>query len=313
MADKKNPSVPSPSAAEQKGRAQSEQGPLLYLEILRGRTRFPRRPVIDRRFLIGGDGNCQLRLGGDDVPPLHSILHVDGRDVWLDALADAPPLTVNGRVERSVRLREDDTVRIGSIEFVVRCIQAERVEKPEHEAPTGEASRSGNEATEAPDPDAKKLSVAQLVERLEREQQLVEEFETGRQRGAESLLHVARARAESLVANRGPAGSTEPAAASTGVVAAYPTRKPVQAGAATADDLQPRLLEEIEELIRHLNQFSDELDRRAEDLTDREASDEQAAAALLDAQQTLAAQLDRVLTWLETHQTGQPQSVRAIA
>src|SRR5688500_1252666 len=56
-----------------------DENPLqtIWLEVRRGRTRAPRRAVRRQRFLIGAGSNCQLQLGGSDIPILHSILLVD--------------------------------------------------------------------------------------------------------------------------------------------------------------------------------------------------------------------------------------------
>ena len=76
----------------------SEPHTLLVLEICSGRTRFPLRPVRSTRFLIGAGEGCDLQLGGTDMPPLHSIIHVDRVETLLETVALTPPLKVNGLV-----------------------------------------------------------------------------------------------------------------------------------------------------------------------------------------------------------------------
>src|SRR4051812_43150982 len=90
------------------GRAES-----VVLEVCRGRTEHPLRPVHSERFLIGSSPRCDLRLGGEDMPPLHSLIVIDGTDVWLEAVAPRPHLVVNDRPQSSVRLADGDHIRVG--------------------------------------------------------------------------------------------------------------------------------------------------------------------------------------------------------
>src|SRR3712207_3653250 len=63
--------IPSGPLGGSMGAAQQTEGlPLLYLEVSRGRTGFPLRPVRTPRFLIGSAEACQLRLGGSEMPAL---------------------------------------------------------------------------------------------------------------------------------------------------------------------------------------------------------------------------------------------------
>ena len=92
----------------------------LVLEITRGRTRFPRRPVTHSRFLIGAGATCDLRLGGERMPALHSIITVAGREITLEAIAAEPGLTVNGRLVRNALLHDGDLIGIGEVELLAR-------------------------------------------------------------------------------------------------------------------------------------------------------------------------------------------------
>ena len=42
-----------------------ERAPRMILEICRGLTRFPQRPICGPRFFIGSGPGCDLRLGGE--------------------------------------------------------------------------------------------------------------------------------------------------------------------------------------------------------------------------------------------------------
>ena len=83
---------PNSFANQQDGRDSESGRPTtidthLVLEICRGRTDHPLRPVQSPRFLIGSSPRCDLRLGGAEIPPLHTLIFVDGADIWVEAMA----------------------------------------------------------------------------------------------------------------------------------------------------------------------------------------------------------------------------------
>ena len=71
----------------------------LTLQVSRGRTRFPHRPVTVSRFTIGSGSGCDMVLGDAQIPPIHTILIIDGGRVLVEALTQAPLLKVNGNVD----------------------------------------------------------------------------------------------------------------------------------------------------------------------------------------------------------------------
>lgn len=86
---------PNSSANQQDARDSESGRPAnhdthLTLEICRGRTEHPLRPVLSPRFLIGSSPRCDLRLGGAEVPPLVAMIFQDGSNTWLEAIAPAP-------------------------------------------------------------------------------------------------------------------------------------------------------------------------------------------------------------------------------
>jgi len=136
------------------------------LEICRGETQFSRRPIPGRRCLIGGDSGCDLQLGSDLVPSRHSQIRVDGQTIWVEALADDPPLLINGRPERTAVLADGDRIEIGPFEIILH-------------AP---ADTSGG----AVDPGLSELTASELIDLLERDQQLVEQHEQSVLSGVEA-------------------------------------------------------------------------------------------------------------------------------
>ena len=63
------------------------------------------------------------------MPPLHSLVFIDGPDVWLEALAPSPVIELNGRPTVASRIVDGDHIRIGSFELVAHMA-------PEHAAET---------------------------------------------------------------------------------------------------------------------------------------------------------------------------------
>jgi len=142
-----------------------------FLVIERGRSRFPRRPINQERFLIGGGTNCQLQLGGE-IPMLHSIILNESESLWIDAVVAEPPLLVNGQKIREGELRHGDVIQIGSFLFSVdRCEVAPTI------------------AQEVPAPEITVEYLQYLSTELER----LEQVARGRELGAQALVSAARA------------------------------------------------------------------------------------------------------------------------
>lgn len=159
--------------------AENADTPVLLLEIARGNTQHPVRPVLSDRFLIGSSAACDLRLGGGRIPPLHSLIvrESDGRYRW-ERVAATAEMDCNGRPVESVILNDGDHVRIGSMEFVVRLQPGSVVRS----VVAGIADESPNVE------DPSELSANEIAERLEGDWSLVEKFEGRRRLGVETLL-----------------------------------------------------------------------------------------------------------------------------
>lgn len=140
-----------------------------HLDVRRGRTRHPSRPIDRDGFLVGSGPDCQLRLGDDGIALRHCRLRLDGDAVHIERIAPAPALVVNGEVVDAARLEDGASVTIGSFQFELRD--------------TGTCEESL---------DAGELSAADLVDRLEDEFALVDEYESRRAVGLEALLEATR-------------------------------------------------------------------------------------------------------------------------
>ena len=296
--------------------------PVLSLEIHRGRTMFPCRPISKDRFLIGSGTACDLRLGCQSVPTVHSVIHTAGRDVWIESLATAPSLKINGQTEQSRLLHEGDRIEIGPFQFRVLHRAFARSTVPSG-SDAGKSARPPIEQAEsstAPNP-LQELSASDLVELLETEQHFVEQFENGRAQGAEALLNAARKRADAKGAGaigKGPAAPSVTTERFHEKTDADPI--PLSPKDNPADDGELLFLHELAGVVEQRNGFSDELERRCERISQRE-SDYVGAAAnqlaiqqkLVAIQQKLAAQLERLFEQLETPQSQGPAERRAVA
>lgn len=224
----------------------------MWLEIHRGRTLFPRRPVLTNRFLIGAGSNCHLQLGGEGMPFLHSLLTVEGGGVFIEAFVPWPELCVNGETMRTAHLADGDEITIGPFQFTVHLrASAEREPDPSlyAEIPP-EAAREES----APE-DVSALSTAELVARIESLESEVEAHESAARTGAAALLDAVRHTA----------------------IVAPPKVRPAAA--------------EAEALYRDFSDLSQDLEHRLTLLREREQEQRARAEALLTAQARLAEQL----------------------
>ncbi len=265
----------------------------VVLEIGRGRTEQRRRPVQSSRFLIGSSSRCDLCLGGGAIPPLHSLLSIEGGEVWLEAIAGAPDLLVNDRAEKCVRLKDQDRVRIEPFELIVHltCNAAAAVESAK--APTPPLADQSSESSEVRD-----LSALELVERIEAATQLVNEFEERSRLGVESLLAAVEDRRGRLAAGapKAPRGSV----------------LPMNVASAEADHLE---LADLESLVGHISDVVSELEKRSGLQRRREAGYRDAVSSLFETQDRLSRQLEVLLRRVASLNTdhGTPERGRAIA
>lgn len=245
--------------------------PGLYLEICRGRTEHRVRPILGtggienhhEKFLIGGDDDCDLQLGGDDMPALHSFLHFDRDDLWIEAIADEPPLMVNHQAVRACLLCDGDRLEIGFFELAVHLNQEPRQLEVANGPREFQAQPPQLDFDAGFDPERLgERSAEELVDALDNEMQMVERFERRQKLGADALLGA-------VLAHR------------------QQSAKHVESGTdASRSDLD-RTLEQLNGTIAHL-------ERRAQSLERRESAYTEAAATLLEAQERMAAQLDAI-------------------
>lgn len=247
--------------------------PFLVLEIRRGKTGYPERPVCSRSFIIGSGPGSDLRLGGEGIPIAHTLLTVNGNHILAQWLCESPALLLNGQPIEEAELCDGDQIEIGRFQFIVHRILSEStVKEPSPQNSTTERIETAallglisQAKSEEPAADLAKKSAGELLELLEAEQGSVEQFDAAIRQAEAAILHAAAEHAEEIL---------EPP---------VPSR--------SADDSE--ILNELERVIHQLSGFSSELELRATRIAAEEATQAEAAELLLDAQKELASQLER--------------------
>lgn len=123
-------------------------------------------------FTIGSSGQCDLILADPSIPRFHSLIHLQGGAVWIEAANDDSQIVVNGRNYRRLALRHDDRLSIGSTDFTVRMT---------NDMPSVLARAAQME-------DLSLLTAEELCDRIIAEQSMIDEFIGGRRSGWDSLL-----------------------------------------------------------------------------------------------------------------------------
>jgi hypothetical protein len=242
--------------------------PVLLLRISRGQTRFPNRPVLVPRYLIGASSSCDLCLAGADVPPLHSVIVRDGSRYRWEALMSRPAVRHNGRGCESFTLADGDQVSIGSVEFTVHLGALSEIADELGLDPSAVSVNAPVHEPPAP-ADLAEISAPSLVDRLERDLSWIDQFDGRRQLGADAILDAVRKRMTGTAAARNAAPSDE-----------------------------HRLIERLERLAAQLAQCTSALECRMEEI----ATDHRALSAtlsdVLDAEARLADRLESLLRGL---------------
>ncbi|WP_298864288.1 FHA domain-containing protein [uncultured Gimesia sp.] len=268
------------------------------LEITKGKTEFPIRPIQDQRLTIGAGSCCGLQLGGHDMPILHTVIQIDDQEALIRAISPQPKLLLNGTPIHGSTLSDGDHISIGPLEFVFRLtcapiatnisnagLSGSPFETSVHITPDKRDHSMTNETT------LKDLSASELIDLIEQDFQLIEQFESRREQGAAALLSHIRQTKEDQ-------------------------DEQLEAQESLSDLEQFELLSDLEGMMEELTKFSEVLHQRADQLTTREKQYEVAAASLLETQEKLASQLDRTLDHVGTIKNDQKEdggSQRAIA
>lgn len=260
----------------------------LVLEISRGRTRFPQRPVSGPRFLIGSAITCDLRLGGSDIPAVHTLIVHSDQGYELETLVGDPPLKVNGEILQHTWLRDGDRIEIGTIELTARVVSGAQFAPAE---------------THADRPPLEQMTTAELVDYIEHEQDQLARHELSRHAGAAALMQEVRRLANQPGATKSlPGRRVDRPDAGIPRPHAVP-RVPVTETSEGAPDPT-----EVKALGEQMAALSQELRLTLEAAGQREGQYAQSLADLLLVQQRLARQLADVTDTVE--QLRQTQETR---
>lgn len=285
--------TPSPELLAQP-HAEGSQPVQLLLEITRGATRFPQRPVTRARFLIGAAAGCDLRLGGDQMPPLHCLIRITETTATLEAIAEEPPLTVNGQPVTNQELQDGDRIGIGPFELLARVLT--------HKSPTG--STPAAEPVPEVERALSELSASELIDLIEQEETETEDFETRRHLGLQALAQAILARSDRAGRDTVPAPhflKSRP----QGVFTRGRSQTPVRDTQENAD---------LVDLGRQIASLSQEIRSTTERASQREAVMAAAAEDLLETQEKLVSQLEAVVDQVQTLKSESHQPApRAIA
>ncbi|MBS0264420.1 MAG: hypothetical protein JSS02_20965 [Planctomycetes bacterium] len=278
-------------------------GPVhLVLEVTRGHTRFRRRPVNSPRYLIGSGTSCNLRLGGDEIPALHSIITTNGRDITLEAIAAEPALIVNGVLVASTQLHDGDVIHLGQVELLARLEAGH--------SPAGVAPHADQTADTETERSLADLSAPELVDLIEAEEHEIEDFEGRQQLGLQALVQAVMARADRpmhrpLTAEEMGAPIPAPHFSARRNLAAREAQ-------VTADS---QIQADLEQLADRVGNLSDAVQGSLERSTQREAQLIAATDELLETQSKLVSQLEAVIDQVQTLKASEAPTMkpRAIA
>lgn len=139
------------------------------LEIQRGRTGQPFRPLLEGRLVLGSAPECDVRLGGAGMPAVHSQVHEDGGRAWIESLSADPPLLINGRECDTWVLTDGDVIVVGPFAFTWRS--------------DGGVAESVSSLVEQP--------LTELLDQLDRDMTLVAESAETTRRAASTVVEAA--------------------------------------------------------------------------------------------------------------------------
>lgn len=283
---------------------------VLHFEVRRGRTASPDRPVTVDRFLIGADPLCHLCLGSDELPPLHSVVLTTDEGSWIEAVSAVPELRVNGVAVVGKELNPGDVVAIGPFELVAAWQPISEQDAP---SPTALERLTSGEFDCGHNLDhLESVPASELIELIEQEEALLDEFVARRGLGADALLLAALERSREL---------EEQDEKETVLIAKFPVPAAPESDSfpqpEVASDSEIPLVAgapgDFEQIVAHLTSVADELNSRADRLARRERAYADAAASLLEAQQKLTEQMESILARLAALEAPQATQTRNVA
>lgn len=126
--------------------------------------------LADGDLTLGTSGRCDLRLTGG--PALHSVIHRQGGNIWIETKDEASRLEINGKPVRRLSLRDGDRMLIAGSELFVHA---------------GESALLAAQRREA-QIDAANMTAEELCDRIAAEELAIQQFEGRRRLGLQALL-----------------------------------------------------------------------------------------------------------------------------
>lgn len=219
----------------------------------------PRLVLVDHdEFTIGSGEQCDLRLSGAGAPRLHSILHVQGRAVWIEAQTDDTLVTVEQNAYRRRALRDGDQLHFDGLQATVQIGEPSSQKNP---LPALRSSRLSE--------DLSALSAEELCDQIELEEAQVHNFEQRRRFGWGALMSAVRE-----------------------VIDQESVRSPQPVEAAQVAAISD---EKFDELITHVRELSETLDERTKALVAQESLLIESSSQLCESQVRVSRQLEELL------------------
>ena len=210
-------------------------------------------------FSIGASRQCDLRMSGDAMRPLHSLIHMQSGAIWIEAADDDTVLIVNDCPCRRMALRDGDRLTIGETVFVIQIGEPGidlSVEDLVHDRVSEDLSG---------------LTAEELCDRIAAEQTMVSELAGDEQSGWEALLHAIEAVDEEPEISR------------------FVDERPVP-------DVLDTVA--FDALLGEIRQLNDTIEGRSRELNAREAEVMASAAQLEESGQEVSQRIDEILDQL---------------
>lgn len=234
-----------------------QSSPLVALQI-RFASAKPRLVIVDHDgFEIGGGEQCDISLPHCGLPKLHSLLHVQGGAVWIEAMHDEARICTGGEQFRRRALRDGDEITVGeytlTIHIGTQSIEAAKPVPQPHFNMDERLSR---------------LTAEELCDLIELEELQSQDFDRRRQLGMKALLAAVHDVIDADAAK------------------SLPDEMPQVA--AIADD-------RFDQLVAQIRGLSDTLDQRTRELAAQETLLLESSSQLAEAQRRVNRQLEQII------------------
>lgn len=165
------------------------------LKITRGKTKFPFRKIESDRFLIGAGSCCQLQLSAEEIPMVYAIVHQVQGGYQIEALHSEPAMLVNGTRQQFAILQPGDKLTLGVYEFEFLIDRAEHVIRAMQEGTHEVAEKHPDPKPQSLIPPVPvkidELTASELVSRIEKELELIDQLEAEEKQETESPRKIA--------------------------------------------------------------------------------------------------------------------------